>query len=71
MSSDKCAFAWSRSPLRSKCRAARTLVSALSGHGVEFPCGGTGLCGGCGVRVLSGSLPVTDADRAAFSTEAA
>jgi len=42
------------------------LVSSLSEHDIEFPCGGTGLCGGCGVRVLDGSLPITDADRAAF-----
>ena len=46
-----------------------SLVSALSGHGIEFPCGGTGDCGGCGVRVLAGSLPVTDADRTAFSQQ--
>ncbi len=45
------------------------LISSLSGQGVEFPCGGTGSCGGCGVRVLTGSLPVTDADRTAFSTD--
>ncbi|HEV2485700.1 MAG TPA: ASKHA domain-containing protein [Terracidiphilus sp.] len=45
------------------------LVSSLSDHGIEFPCGGTGLCGGCGVRVLAGSLPATDADRAAFPAE--
>jgi uncharacterized 2Fe-2S/4Fe-4S cluster protein (DUF4445 family) len=45
------------------------LVSSLSDHGFEFPCGGTGLCGGCGVRVLSGSLPITEADRAAFPPE--
>ncbi|MGO8757584.1 MAG: ASKHA domain-containing protein [Terracidiphilus sp.] len=43
-----------------------SLVAALSAHGVEFPCGGIGECGGCGVRVLSGALPVTDADRAVF-----
>ena len=42
------------------------LVSSLADHGIEFPCGGTGLCGGCGVRVLAGSLPITEADRAAF-----
>ena len=46
-----------------------SLVSSLSDHGVEFPCGGTGLCGGCGVRVLAGSLPITDADREAFTVE--
>jgi uncharacterized 2Fe-2S/4Fe-4S cluster protein (DUF4445 family) len=45
------------------------LVSSLSDHGIEFPCGGTGLCGGCSVRVLAGSLPVTDADRTAFPAE--
>ena len=46
-----------------------SLVSSLSDHGVEFPCGGTGVCGGCGVRVLAGSLPITDADREAFTAE--
>ncbi|MDE3149019.1 MAG: 2Fe-2S iron-sulfur cluster binding domain-containing protein, partial [Acidobacteriota bacterium] len=46
-----------------------SLVSSLSDHGVEFPCGGTGICGGCGVRVLAGSLPITDADREAFTVE--
>jgi uncharacterized 2Fe-2S/4Fe-4S cluster protein (DUF4445 family) len=44
-----------------------TLVAGLAAHGVEFPCGGMGECGGCGVRVLSGSLPVTEADTAAFT----
>ncbi len=46
-----------------------SLVSALSEHGVEFPCGGTGLCGGCGVRVLAGSLPVTEEDHSVFSAD--
>ncbi|MGA3032449.1 MAG: ASKHA domain-containing protein [Terracidiphilus sp.] len=46
---------------------ASSLVSALAAHGVEFPCGGTGECGGCGVRLLSGSLPITQADRETFS----
>jgi uncharacterized 2Fe-2S/4Fe-4S cluster protein (DUF4445 family) len=45
------------------------LLSVLADHGFEFPCGGTGTCGGCGVRALSGSLPVTEFDRAAFSSE--
>jgi Na+-transporting NADH:ubiquinone oxidoreductase subunit NqrF len=43
------------------------LSSSLSLYGLEFPCGGTGLCGGCGVRLLAGSLPVSEADRAVFS----
>ena len=44
-----------------------SLASVLPQFGLEFPCGGTGLCGGCGVRVLAGSLPVTDQDRSLFS----
>jgi uncharacterized 2Fe-2S/4Fe-4S cluster protein (DUF4445 family) len=46
-----------------------SLNSSLSLHGIEFPCGGTGLCGGCRVRVLHGLLPVTDQDRLFFSAE--
>jgi uncharacterized 2Fe-2S/4Fe-4S cluster protein (DUF4445 family) len=45
------------------------LIAGLSGHGIEFPCGGTGTCGGCGVRVVAGMLPVTDPDRDYFTTE--
>ena len=40
------------------------LVASLVEHGVEFPCGADGICGGCAVRVLAGSLPITPADRA-------
>ena len=45
------------------------LFSAMSQPGFEFPCGGNGLCGGCNVRVLAGSLPVTEQDRSAFSAD--
>ena len=45
------------------------LLSSISQLGLEFPCGGTGLCGGCKVRLLAGSLLVTDQDRSAFSSE--
>jgi uncharacterized 2Fe-2S/4Fe-4S cluster protein (DUF4445 family) len=45
------------------------LASSLAQHGFEFPCGGTGLCGGCGVRVLAGSLPVTAADLEVFAAD--
>ena len=44
-----------------------SLVANLAAHGVEFPCGGMGECGRCEVRLISGTLPVTEADRAAFS----
>lgn len=45
------------------------LISVLSTHGFEFPCGGTGVCGGCRVRVLGGSLPAGDSDRSVFSPQ--
>ncbi len=44
-----------------------SLAAILADRGVEFPCGGAGICGGCAVRMLAGSLPVTDADRTAFT----
>jgi uncharacterized 2Fe-2S/4Fe-4S cluster protein (DUF4445 family) len=46
-----------------------SLVTGLAAHGVELPCGGMGECGGCGVRVLSGSLPVTEADSDIFTVD--
>jgi len=46
-----------------------SLVAGLAAHGVEFPCGGMGECGGCQVRLLSGSLPVTAPDAASFTAD--
>ena len=46
-----------------------SLVPGLAAHGVEFPCGGMGECSGCQVRVLSGSLPVTEADSATLTPD--
>ncbi|MGB8480849.1 MAG: ASKHA domain-containing protein [Acidobacteriaceae bacterium] len=46
-----------------------SISSPLSLHGIEFPCGGTGLCGGCRIRVLHGSLPITQQDSLFFSAE--
>ncbi|MGA3083141.1 MAG: ASKHA domain-containing protein, partial [Terracidiphilus sp.] len=46
-----------------------SLASTLQELGVEFPCGGTGLCGSCRVRVLEGALPITALDRSAFSAD--
>ena len=45
-----------------------SLTTVLPQFGLEFPCGGTGACGGCGVRVLAGSLPITDQDRSVFTS---
>ncbi len=43
------------------------LGEILAPQGVELPCGGTSLCGGCRVRVLEGHLAVTEEDRASLS----
>ncbi len=45
------------------------LIGSLAEHGVEFPCGGAGRCGGCSVRLLAGSLAISQADRESFNTE--
>ncbi len=45
------------------------LMPFLSANGVEFPCGGTGICGGCAVRLLSGALPVSSEDKARFKPD--
>jgi uncharacterized 2Fe-2S/4Fe-4S cluster protein (DUF4445 family) len=44
----------------------RTLRDLLFERGVEFPCGGVSLCGGCRVRVLEGHAPVSAAMREAL-----
>lgn len=44
-----------------------SLASVLAAEGVEFPCGGTGSCGGCRVLVLAGVLPVTSFDQSVLS----
>jgi uncharacterized 2Fe-2S/4Fe-4S cluster protein (DUF4445 family) len=45
------------------------LIAGLAARGIEFPCGGIGICGGCRVRVLSGALPVTEADAAILTPD--
>ena len=39
------------------------LQDVLFAHGVEFPCGGRGRCKGCRIKVLAGSLPITEEDK--------
>jgi len=46
-----------------------SLQDVLFAQGVEFPCGGSGRCNGCRVKVIGGSLPVTD-DEARLLTPA-
>lgn len=45
--------------LRIDAPGSRPLEDILFERGVEFPCGGSMLCGGCRVRVVSGDIPVT------------
>ncbi len=45
----------------------KRLSDQLQQAGVEFPCGGEGICGGCRVRLLEGEIPVTAAMREQFS----
>src|SRR5512144_3127934 len=42
------------------------LAEILAVSGVEFPCGGSQLCGGCRVRVIEGVLPARVEDRCVF-----
>ena len=39
--------------------AGRDIRDQLFEQGVEFPCGGETLCGGCKIRVLEGDVPIT------------
>ena len=52
-----------------ECEAGSVLIDALREHGVRIdaPCGGSGRCGKCRVRVVSGDLPVTVEDRGFLS----
>ena len=43
------------------------LPDVLFAHGVEFPCGGRGLCKGCKIKVLAGNLPITVEDQQKLS----
>ncbi len=39
------------------------LQDVLFAQGVEFPCGGRGRCKGCKIKVLAGTLPITEEER--------
>jgi uncharacterized 2Fe-2S/4Fe-4S cluster protein (DUF4445 family) len=48
-------------------RRGAALANVLAAYGLEFPCGGAEVCGGCRVRVLQGKLEVTAHDRQVFT----
>lgn len=58
-------------PLEASFAAERgsSLRLSLAAYGFEFPCGGARGCGGCGVRVLTGTPAVTAWDRDALTRE--
>ncbi len=39
------------------------LQDLLFAHGAEFPCGGRGRCKGCKIKVLAGSLPISETEK--------
>jgi len=43
------------------------LQNLLSSHGMEFPCGGIGNCGGCRVQILEGHVEPTPEEQAILS----
>ena len=45
------------------------LQDLLFEHGVEFPCGGQGLCKGCRIKLLHGNLPPTPQLESLFTEE--
>jgi uncharacterized 2Fe-2S/4Fe-4S cluster protein (DUF4445 family) len=45
------------------------LRDVLYAYGVEFPCGGHGRCRRCRVRLVEGTLPIGDEERALLSDE--
>jgi uncharacterized 2Fe-2S/4Fe-4S cluster protein (DUF4445 family) len=46
-----------------------TLESLLAEYGVEFPCGASGICGGCRVQVLEGAVEPQEADLLTLTEE--
>jgi uncharacterized 2Fe-2S/4Fe-4S cluster protein (DUF4445 family) len=47
----------------------QSLKDVLFERGVEFPCGGVSLCGQCRVRVVAGTVPISEEMEAALSEE--
>lgn len=46
-----------------------SLQDILFKYGIEFPCGGDGICGKCKVRLIKGNLAIDDIQRQYFTDE--
>jgi uncharacterized 2Fe-2S/4Fe-4S cluster protein (DUF4445 family) len=53
--------------IRLEAERGASLETLLAPHGVEFPCGGAGICRGCRVRVVEGTLAATPEMREIFT----
>jgi uncharacterized 2Fe-2S/4Fe-4S cluster protein (DUF4445 family) len=49
-------------------RPGTPLMDILHEYGIEFPCGGKGLCGSCKVKVLKGNIPLSRIHRSHLIT---
>jgi uncharacterized 2Fe-2S/4Fe-4S cluster protein (DUF4445 family) len=54
---------------RLEVEAGQNLADVLFERGVEFPCGGMSLCGGCRVRVIEGDVEITPEMQQVLSSE--
>jgi uncharacterized 2Fe-2S/4Fe-4S cluster protein (DUF4445 family) len=54
---------------RLEVEAGQNLADVLFERGVEFPCGGMSLCGGCRVRLLEGDVEITPEMQQVLSSE--
>jgi uncharacterized 2Fe-2S/4Fe-4S cluster protein (DUF4445 family) len=49
-------------------RSGALLMDILHEFGIEFPCGGKGICGSCKIRILKGNIPLSDTHRSHLIT---
>ncbi|MEW6236704.1 MAG: ASKHA domain-containing protein [Candidatus Omnitrophota bacterium] len=49
--------------------AGAPLRDVLFDYGVEFPCGGRGVCRGCRIKVLNGNIPITPEQESVLTAE--
>jgi uncharacterized 2Fe-2S/4Fe-4S cluster protein (DUF4445 family) len=49
-------------------RPGTPLMDILHEYGIEFPCGGKGICGSCKIRILKGNIPLSDTHRSHLIT---